>query len=80
MRWLDNITDSVDMNLSKLGDRERTGKPGVLSSVGLQRVGHDLVIEQQQILELIKRENIQGDPDPIKEYPGLLTVVCTCHQ
>ena len=25
-----------------------TGKPGMLQSVGLQRVGHDLVTEQQQ--------------------------------
>ena len=25
------------------------GKPGVLQSMGLQRVGHDLVTEQQQI-------------------------------
>jgi len=48
--------------------------------MGLQRVRHDLVVEQQQILELIKRENIQGELDPIKEYPGLLTVDCTCHQ
>ena len=52
----------------------------MLSYMGLQRVGHDLVVEQQQILELIKRENIQFELDPIKEYPGLLTVDCTCHQ
>jgi len=26
----------------------RTGRPGVLQSMGLQRVGHDLVTEQQQ--------------------------------
>ena len=29
-------------------DRQWTGKPGMLQSVGLQRVGHDLVNEQQQ--------------------------------
>ena len=35
MRWLDGITDSMDMGLSV------EGKPGVLQSMGAQRVGHD---------------------------------------
>ena len=30
------------------GDGERTGTPGVLQSMGLRRVGHDRVTEQQQ--------------------------------
>ena len=30
-----------------LGDGEGQGKPGVLQSMGSQRVGHDLVTEQQ---------------------------------
>ena len=38
MRWLDGITDSMDMSLSKL--QWWTGKPGVLQSMGSQRVGH----------------------------------------
>ena len=39
-RLLDGITDSMDMNLSKLQSWWWTGKPGVLQSMGLQRVGH----------------------------------------
>ena len=45
MRWLDGITDLMDMSLSKLRSWWQTGKPGVLQSMGLQRVGHDWEIE-----------------------------------
>ena len=41
MRWLDGIIDSMNMSLSKLREIVRTGMPGVLKSVGLQRVGRD---------------------------------------
>ena len=41
MRWLDGITDSVNLSLSKLQETVRDRKPGVLQSVGSQRVGHD---------------------------------------
>ena len=45
MRWLDGLTNSVDMNLSKLRETEEEEEPGVLQSMGSQRVGHDVVTE-----------------------------------
>ena len=42
MRWLDGITDSIDMSLSKLWEVVKAGKSGVLQSMRSQRVGQDL--------------------------------------
>ena len=46
IRWLDDITDWVDMRLSKFRSWWWwTGRPGVLQSGGFQRVGHNWATE-----------------------------------
>ena len=53
MRWLDSISNSVDVNLSQLREIMKDRKPGVLQSMGSQRVGHNLATEQQ-LHEVVK--------------------------
>ena len=64
LRWLGGITDSTDLSLSKLRetlkDRE-AWQPGVLQSMGSQRVTRDLAIEQQWVSETLKQSDSSLD-------------------
>ena len=51
MRWLDGITDLMDLSLSKLREIVKDREQGVLQSMGSQKVGHDWVTEQQHFVK-----------------------------
>ena len=41
MQWVDGITDSMDMSLSKFQELGMDREPGVVQSIGSQRARHD---------------------------------------
>ena len=50
-RWLESFTDSVDMNLSKLGEIVEDREAWQATVHGVQRIGHNLATELQQYKE-----------------------------
>ena len=41
IRWLDGITDAMNMYLGKIWEMIKTGRPGILQGMASQRVGHN---------------------------------------
>ena len=60
MRWLDGITDWMDINLSKLQETVRYRRPACCSPWGC-RVGYVLATEQQQQAWYKNPTRLQGD-------------------
>ena len=57
MKWLDSITNSLDMNLSNLCETVKDRGAWVLQSVRLQSVGQDFAKEQQNNNNYLEKKN-----------------------
>ena len=68
--WLDGIS-SMDMSLSKLQDIVRTEKPGVLQSMGLQRIRYKLQLNNNLLGEKKKKQRLRKTNKRISQLTWL---------
>ena len=71
MRWMDGITDAMDMILGKLQEMVRDREACVLQSMGLQRVGQDWVTVQQYSLTELSMYNKESWVEESVDRMGL---------
>ena len=65
MRWLNDITHSMDMSFTSPGSWWWTGRPGVLQSMGSQRVRHNWATELKPLQWMFLKKD---SPDSIEHH------------
>ena len=69
MRWLDGVTDSMDMNLNKFWETVKDREAWYSAVHGVTKFGHNLAAEQQPTTITTEIQNISTTP----ERPLLVT-------
>ena len=72
VRLFDRITDSINMNLSKLQEVEEVREAWHATSMGSQRVGHNLVTEEQQQIQYKKMSIMTSNEKEMATHSSIL--------